>query len=223
MPRTPYADRRPPDRSAAHRGRRSTEGPWFVALRMLHSRGWSDREISEALVDLSAEAIGWLTRTERWKETDKMLAPDSGEPWTRRQVEYWRRRLGLPGKRHRHDCGSQGRPYQVAQHLRAVAAGWGHLGPLSAGELAVVEALSGGAVMTRRSLERETGYRLAWLTAGRRHPLRRLRDRGLVVVAGGGYGGRAPLYALSPDVTRRGESGDASGLLRLAARIAARN
>lgn len=195
-----------PDRPAAYRKNNPISSPWLLALRRLWEKGWSDQTIAEALCDLSSEAISWCERKQRWREqyVRKMLMPQAGELWTRRQVAYWRGVLGLRGRRPRHERGYLSHLRQTKHYDHARRMGWGHLGPLTPAELAVLEALSDGEPKGSRELEALTGYCFDRRRTGRQgHALRRLVDRQIVSIVQLGYGGNFPLYSLMPGIQRR--------------------
>lgn len=193
-----------------------TEAPWLLALRRLHGRGWCDREIADALQDLSAEAISWLERKGRWQETDKMLVPLSGGAWTRRQVRYWRHRLQLPERQPRttRDA-SLGIAKYASFQSQAGRAGWGHLLPLTPSEVKLLGALELGPA-TRAGLEARTGLQLDRDRRGQRTPLRCLLDRQIVVMTSLRP---LPQYALAAGSQRRVRGDGRSAIERLARRL----
>lgn len=70
---------------------------WLYALRKLHLLGWSARRIAEALSGLDDDALE-LLRSRGWDESSVEDAVEPGSspvPWTPRQVQYWRRKLGI--------------------------------------------------------------------------------------------------------------------------------
>jgi hypothetical protein len=108
-----------------------TRGPWLSALRQLHRRGWSDRDIADCLSELSPEDIASLDR-EGWdakRIESRRRVEGGGSEWTRRQVRYYRRALGLSARHYRHECGTlaDARACRHRQHQRL--RGWSHLLP----------------------------------------------------------------------------------------------
>lgn len=189
----------PSNRPSAYHRRRHRK-PWLLALRRLWSHGYCDQRIAEMLTDLSADTIQWLEQHNQWSrgEIEEQLQPHaSGLSWSRRQVWYYRSQvLDLPRccprehRSHANDC------------TRAVYLGWGHLAPLTRGELRLVHDLHTNGPGTLADLEQRTGLALTRRRAGRRTPLRRLLDRAIATMSR--IAGRAaPVYALAAGIVRR--------------------
>lgn len=128
MPTATIATDRP---AAYHKRGRSKHSPWFLALRRLWQRGFSDPLIAEALADLSAADIHRLEREQRWQDVAKERAgsPEAGEPWTTRQVRYWRTQLGLTARRVRRakGCLTLNQAREQRQNVFASNRGFAHL------------------------------------------------------------------------------------------------
>lgn len=102
---------------------------WEPALEALARRGWSDRQIADALTDLNPEAVEWMQRHDDWKAAtvERLSDPGAGGAWTRRQVQYHRQRLNLPGRHRRLQCAADHRADE--RRLYQARQGWGHLLP----------------------------------------------------------------------------------------------
>lgn len=212
---------RPP--SYHRRGERDT---YLLALRRLHARGWSDREIAETLSDLSEADILLIEKHKLWNRDDVEGAqrPDPTArrwEWTRRQVRYYRRQLGLigrRGKRQQHECGSLGGQRWADVRARAANLGWGHLLPLTPAQVQLLEALA-DAPGARAELEKRTGLildssRLIRGAAGRqRNPLRALLDRQIVAIV---RLQPVPVYGLAEGIARHVRTPFKTSLERLA-------
>lgn len=184
-----YTGRRP----RYHRAR--DRGPWLLALRRLHAREWSDREIAETISDLSASAIARLERLGlwNWRAVEAAQAPGSGGlAWTPRQVRYHRRQLDLDGYRGHCEEPNLLAARRASDREYQRRAGWGHLLPayderhrrwlagheLRRREVDILSALRDLGPLTRAGLCRALG--VTNLHTGGRSYLRRLRAAGLV-------------------------------------------
>jgi hypothetical protein len=162
---------------------RRPPGPWDDALRRLHARGLSDSRVADLL-------------------SEKYPAQRA---WTRRQVEYRRRRFRLPGRK-----GFAPSEFRSLAELRRASArshqawaGWGHLAEhaLRRREADLLSALDdAGRPLTRRQLAAALGVPAARLRSGAGSYLGRLVAAGLV--AAERRGPRPALYRLAAGVAR---------------------
>lgn len=108
---------------------------WSLAIKRLWERKWADSRIADTLSVLSLDDIARLERERMWNwravealTERKGLAGIAGDArWTRRQVRYRRRVLGLAGWPTKHECGE----FRVSREARAMMLagylGWRHL------------------------------------------------------------------------------------------------
>ena len=185
-------------------------GPWVLALRRLHTRGYSDAEIATTLSQLSTRAILALEAERAWSEDrlKPLLLVGSGEPWTRRQVEYQRRQLGLRGNTSRL-LETREEARLLSWRMYQTAKRWGHLLPsydrdgcqwgpgvvLRPREADILSLLRDRGPQTRPEIAKglKLGKNRNALSTGRTYYLARLRQASLVVVAGLVVSGRSAL------------------------------
>jgi hypothetical protein len=201
---------------------RRSESVWhLLALRRLQRRKWTDGEIALALSDLSVSNIVLMEKHNLWSDEDvdgARMPGAGGPPWTRQQVRYYRRKLKLTGAkgRYRHECGSPFHHQQVKVNQHAARLGWGHLTPLTPGELKLIESLATEGSGTRKDLEERTGLLLDASRCGRRSPLRRLQDRSILAIV---QLQPVPVYGLAKGVHRYERTPHLTSIEMLAQRL----
>lgn len=183
--------------------REANRGPWRLALRRLHRRGYSDREIAERLCALSAEAIRSLEDrgSWNWRAVERCLEPHAAPlPWTQEQVKRHRWSMGLRANRRRWECGSLVAIRQSRRSMAQAEARLGRLLPrkndrekvwepgheLSLTEIRILLLLQTHGTLTRASIASCLGLQAGQngLRSGKKHYLAHLVEAGLVEVAG---------------------------------------